>query len=98
MASDKRVARVAEQIRKEIRAVSPHYSPTGLVEVEDSANIAGGTVYPMDVLEEICDGAHAAGLKVHMDGARVVNAATALGRVVEDVVAKLDSVMFCLSK
>ncbi len=86
------------QVRKEIRAVSPHYSPTGLVEVENTANIAGGTVYPMAVLEEICDGAHAAGLKVHMDGARVFNAAVALGRDVKDVCAKVDSVMFCLSK
>lgn len=87
-----------EQVRKEIRAVSPHYAPTGLIEVENTANLAGGTVYPMDVLEEICDGAHAAGLKVHMDGARVFNAAAALGRNVKDVCAKADSVMFCLSK
>lgn len=86
------------QVRKEIRAVSPHYSPTGLVEVENTVNIAGGTVYPMAVLNEICDGAHAAGLKVHMDGARVFNAAAALGRDVREVCAKVDSVMFCLSK
>ncbi len=86
------------QVRKEIRAVSPHYSPTGLVEVENTANIAGGTLYPMAVLNEICDGAHAAGLKVHMDGARVFNAAAALGRDVREVCAKVDSVMFCLSK
>ena len=87
-----------EQVRREIRTVSPHYSPTGLIEIENTANIAGGTVYPMEVLEEICDGAHAAGLKVHLDGARIFNAATTLRRHVKDVCAKVDSVMFCLSK
>lgn len=87
-----------EQIRREIRQVSPHYAPTGLIEIENTHNMGGGAVYPPSVIEEICDGAHAMGLKVHMDGARVFNAAAACGLTVAEVTAKVDSVMFCLSK
>lgn len=87
-----------EQIRREIRKVSPHWAPTGLVEIENSHNMGGGSIYTVEAINEICDGVHAAGLKVHMDGARVFNAAAALGRPVREVVANVDSVMFCLSK
>jgi threonine aldolase len=60
--------------------------------------MAGGTVYPIDVVNDIADHAHALGLKVHMDGARVFNAACYLNRPVSEITAKVDSVMFCLSK
>ncbi|MDQ6708186.1 MAG: beta-eliminating lyase-related protein, partial [Acidobacteriota bacterium] len=85
-------------IRKVVKPVGPHWAPTGLIEIENTHNMAGGRVYPLDVIEEICDGAHALGLKVHMDGARVFNAAESLGVPVREVVAKVDTVMFCLSK
>ena len=55
-------------------------------------------MYPPEILNEICDGAHALGLKVHLDGARVFNAATRLNRPVAEITAKCDTVMFCLSK
>ncbi len=87
-----------EQIRREIRPVSPHWAPTGLIEIENTHNMAGGTVYPLDVIREIADGAHELGLKVHMDGARVFNAAEALGIPVREIVAPVDTVTFCLSK
>ena len=87
-----------EQIRKEIRPLGPHWAPTGLIEIENTHNMAGGRVYPVRVIQEICDGAHALGLKVHMDGARVFNAAEALGKPVREIVAPVDTVMFCLSK
>ena len=87
-----------EQIQREIRPLGPHWAPTGLIEIENTHNMAGGTVYPLDVIREICDGAHELGLKVHMDGARVFNAAAALGRPVREIVAPVDTVMFCLSK
>lgn len=86
------------QIRAEIRPVNPHSAPTGLIEVENTHNMGGGTVYPMDVLNEICDGAHDAGLNVHMDGARIFNASVYLDRPVREIAARVDSVMFCLSK
>jgi len=85
-------------IRPEIRPVSPHWAPTGLIEIENTHNMAGGTVYPLEVIREIADGAHELGLKVHMDGARVFNAAEALGVPVREIVAPVDTVSFCLSK
>jgi threonine aldolase len=87
-----------EQIRQEIRPLSPHWAPTGLIEIENTHNMAGGKVYPLTVIREIADGAHELGLKVHMDGARVFNAAEALGVSVREIVAPVDTVMFCLSK
>lgn len=86
------------RIRKEIKLLSPHWAPTGLVSVENTHNMAGGTVTPVEVLDEICDGAHNMGLPVHLDGARVFNAAASLGVPVSRIVAKVDTVMFCLSK
>jgi len=73
-------------------------SQTALVALENSHNMHGGTVYPKDVADNICDKAHAAGLAAHLDGARVFNASVALGRGVADITRKFDSVMFCLSK
>jgi threonine aldolase len=87
-----------EQVRRHIRPPHPHYAPTGLIEIENTHNMAGGTVYPMAVIREICDGAHERGLKVHMDGARVFNAAAAMNVQVREIVAPVDTVMFCLSK
>lgn len=81
-----------------IRAKSPNYSQTGLVTLENTHNMAGGTIYPTRVAEEICDRAHEAGLPVHLDGARIFNASVATGKSVRDLTAKCDSVMFCLSK
>src|SRR5271165_5742805 len=52
---------------------------TGLIEVENTANLAGGSVTPLPVLEEIWEGAKKRGLPVHLDGARIFNVAAALG-------------------
>ncbi len=60
--------------------------------------MAGGTVTPLPVLEGIWAGAKEAGLPVHLDGARVFNAATALGISVAKLTSGFDTVMFCLSK
>ncbi|MEK7404251.1 MAG: low-specificity L-threonine aldolase [Acidobacteriota bacterium] len=86
------------EIRRAIRPLGPHWAPTGLIELENTHNMAGGTVYPLEVLEEIHDGAHELGLKVHMDGARVFNAAAFLNCPVREIAATVDTVMFCLSK
>ncbi|WP_348270102.1 GntG family PLP-dependent aldolase [Edaphobacter paludis] len=71
---------------------------TGLVCIENTHNMAGGTVTPLAVMREICEGAHAAGLPVHLDGARIFNAAAALGVGVAELTKGCDTVMFCLSK
>ena len=86
------------KIKPAVRRLSPHWAPTGLIAVENTHNMAGGTVTPVAVLREICDGAHDMGLPVHLDGARVFNAAASLGVPVKDLTAACDTVMFCLSK
>lgn len=86
------------EVKRRISPSTYYYAQTGLVSLENTHNMAGGTVYPQDIADEICDGAHEAGLPVHLDGARVFNAAVALGLPVADVTRKYDSVMFCLSK
>jgi threonine aldolase len=85
-------------IAPQVRGRSDHRARTGLVEIENTSNLAGGSVYPPEVSDEICDRAHEAGLPVHLDGARIFNASVALGRSVVDLTRKFDSVMFCLSK
>ncbi len=85
-------------IRDAIRPDGPHCAGTGCVSLENTHNMAGGAVTPLDVIEEICREAHQRGLRVHMDGARVFNAACALGVEVRQVVKDVDTVMFCLSK
>jgi threonine aldolase len=87
-----------DQVRRVIKPANPNFAPTGLIEIENTHNMAGGTVYPLATIREICDGAHEHGLKVHMDGARVFNAATAIGIPVREITAPVDTVMFCLSK
>jgi len=81
-----------------IRPKHYHYSQTGLIALENTHNMAGGTIYPPHIAEEICDRAHQAGLRVHLDGARIFNAAVATGKSVYELTRKFDSVMFCLSK
>ena len=84
---------------KQVIAPKIYYrAPTGLIVLENTHNMAGGTVCPAEVAEEICAGAHEAGLRVHLDGARIFNAATALGKPVVEITRWFDSVMFCLSK
>ncbi len=89
-------------IARQIRPLGPNAADTGCIEVENTHNLAGGTVYPQAVLDEICDQAHERGIAVHMDGARLFNAAAATGQPVHAaarrICAKVDTVMFCLSK
>ena len=85
-------------VKEAIRPKQAFRASTGLVECENTHNMAGGQVLPPEVGEEICDGAHDARLPVHLDGARIFNAAVALGKSVRELTRKFDSVMFCLSK
>jgi threonine aldolase len=87
-----------DRIRSEVRPLAPHYAPAGLIELENTANLAGGAVYPQEAIDEICREAHGRGVKVHMDGARVFNAAAATGVPVARITRDVDTVMFCLSK
>ena len=82
-------------------AIAPrvyYHAQTALIALENSHNMAGGTVTPLDVYDEIWSGARDAGLPVHLDGARIFNASAALGVPVDELTSGFSSVMFCLSK
>src|SRR5579863_6985458 len=83
---------------KEVIRGGVHSAPTGLIELENTHNMAGGVVYPLKVLQDIAGHAREHGLPVHMDGARIFNAACYLNKPVRDLAAHADTVMFCLSK
>jgi threonine aldolase len=87
-----------KQIEALIRPKIYYDSQTALVCLENSHNMAGGMLYTSAQIADICEHSHAAGLKVHLDGARVFNASVALGESVAQICQKVDSVMFCLSK
>ncbi len=81
-----------------IRPKTYYVAQTALVSLENTHNMAGGTVYSPELTDEICGRAHDAGLKVHLDGARIFNSAVAQGCTVARLSRQADSVMFCLSK
>jgi threonine aldolase len=88
-----------ERISNAIRPKIYYRAQTGLITLENTHNMAGGTVYSQSEIDDICDHAHEAGLPVHLDGARIFNAAVALNTIdVATLTRKCDSVMFCLSK
>lgn len=87
-----------EQIAPAIREKTYTRPQTALIALENTHNMAGGTVYPTGLAHVICDQAHEAGLKVHLDGARIFNAAVHLGQEVSELTKKFDSVQFCFSK
>ena len=87
-----------EQVRGAIYREVKFHASTGLICIENTHMSSGGTVMPVATVREIRDGAHGMGLPVHMDGARVFNAAAALGVSVAELTSGVDTVMFCLSK
>lgn len=89
------LARVGALVRNEYSRQGP---PTAMVVVESSHNYSGGTVPSLDYMRALHQLARKASVPVHLDGARVFNAALALGVEVRDLAASADSVTFCLSK
>jgi threonine aldolase len=86
------------QVRDHVHAADSHAPGTGLLALENTHNSRGGLAIPVDAVAAAADAAAEADVPVHLDGARLFNAATALGVDAADVVAPVDSVMFCLSK
>jgi threonine aldolase len=87
-----------DSIAAAIRPKSSYFAQTGLVAVENTQNLAGGTVMSFERMKEIAERAHERGLAVHLDGARIFNAAIVLKRDVAEIASLFDSMMFCLSK
>jgi threonine aldolase len=87
-----------KDIEGAIRYDDPHQPVTRLITLENTHNRCGGTYQSVEYTRQVAEFAHARGLKVHLDGARVFNAAAALGAPVRDLTGVVDSVTFCLSK
>jgi len=88
-----------DDVRAAIREHGDVHQPeTTLICVEDTHNRAGGAVLPLADLRELRAIADANGIPIHMDGARLFNAAVASGVAVKEIAAAVDSVQFCLSK
>ncbi len=87
-----------KDIETAIVPLGPFRAPTGLIEIENTANLAGGRCSRLEVLDEIVAGAREHRLPLHLDGARIFNAAVVLGVDVKTLTRGFDTVMFCLSK
>ncbi len=87
-----------DQLDGAIRTDRPGYPRTGVVCIENTHNRCGGVVVPMAFMRTIRDLAHRRGVAVHLDGARIFNAAVSLGLPPATIAAEADSVQFCLSK
>jgi threonine aldolase len=88
----------AAQVHDNVRPSNIHIPSTGLVCVENTHNRHGGTCCTPEEIAAVAAAAHAHGVAVHLDGARIFNAAVALGRPVADFARPVDSITFCLSK
>lgn len=88
----------ADDVRRAIRAPDIHAGVTRVICLENTHNQAGGQPIPLDVLDALTALAHERGIAVHTDGARLFNAATALGVPASRLVRDVDTVSFCLSK
>ena len=88
----------AEQIEEKIRPNAYHYPRTSLIEIENTHNRAGGTIFPLEEIKRIRDLADKYNLPMHLDGARLWNACIATGIPLHEYAGYFDSVSVCFSK
>ncbi len=86
------------EVREAIAPDDEHRAPTALVCLENTHNLSSGTCITPEQTKAVADVAHEHGLKLHIDGARIFNAATQLGGDVKELVRHADSIQFCFSK
>lgn len=87
-----------EDVKNAVRGVDIHYPVTGMISIENTHNRAGGAVVPVENMREIYEMAKSHQVPVHIDGARLFNAAESAGVDVKDFAQYADTVQFCLSK
>ena len=88
----------ADDVRAARRPADVHFPPTTLLAIENTHNRGGGRVWPLEQLRDVCGAAREAGLRTHLDGARLWNAAVAAGVPEADYAREFDSVSVCFSK
>lgn len=87
-----------EDLEAAIRPDDDHEPVTRLIEIENTHNACGGVFQSSEYVQRLADFAHERGIIVHMDGARIFNAAVAQGLEAKQLTSPVDSVTFCLSK
>lgn len=87
-----------EQVKEAIRTKDYHDPQTKLISIEQTSNLGGGTIWPLEIIKEICTFAREKGLTTHMDGARLLNAVAATGISAKEYASYFDSVWIDLSK
>jgi len=87
-----------EQFLEAVRTKEYHDPQSRVLSIEQTSNLGGGTIWPLDLIERITEKAHSLGLNNHMDGARLFNAVAATGNTARQYAANFDSVWFDLSK
>jgi threonine aldolase len=88
----------ATDVRENLHPDEQHFAPTTVLAVENTHNMAGGRIFPADLLEGVVEVARDAGLRLHLDGARLFNAAVASGTDAALLAQPFDTVSICLSK
>ncbi len=88
----------AEQVEANIRPTNVHFAQTTLISLENTHNRAGGTIFPIEQIKEISQVAKKHNIKMHLDGARLMNAVIATGIEAAEWASYFDSVSICLSK
>jgi threonine aldolase len=88
----------AAQVSQAIRPVTRYMPRSRLVSIEQTANLAGGAIWPVELIDEVAGVAHDAGLATHMDGARLLNAVVATGTAADRYARDMDSVWIDLTK
>jgi threonine aldolase len=88
----------AAQVEEAIRPDSPHYPRSRIVEIENTHNMGGGSIWPLAQLQAVCAVAHRYGLMTHLDGARLLNAVVATGIPAKTYAEPFDSAWIDLSK
>jgi threonine aldolase len=87
-----------EQIGAAVRTPNVHHAPTALICLENTHNRGGGSIWPLDKIRAIRNCVRSAGIPMHLDGARLMNACVATGLTPEDYAQYFDSCTLCLSK
>ena len=87
-----------EAVAAAIRPAGEHFARTGAIEMENTHNRCGGTIWPLEAMRAVADLARERGINVHLDGARLWNAHIATGVSLRDYAATADSVSVCFSK
>ncbi len=86
------------EVEKNVRKNDPKNPDTGLIWLENTHNLSGGTITPVEVIDQVGQVSQSYGVPLHMDGARIFNASVELGIPASRLLRAVDSVMFCLSK